>query len=156
MSNLIVANLKNGKEVAIGYNMGGHFPMFFIRREWGNVPSFNNMLDWLKVNAESIFIGSYGTGPAPYCYTSLSPVEFGNQASLEWRVMTGGFRTLTPPTESKEDIFYKHIRVRYYGSNSHKVRIKFIDGIYTEMRYSIPLCRMTEVHWTYESPKRFA
>jgi hypothetical protein len=156
MSNLITARLKSGEKVPIGYNIGGYYPFFFIRKEWGNIPSFMAMIGWLISNAETIFIGAYGTGSAPDCYTYLDPLEFEFNLYHNWPVMTPpDGPTLRKFTETKDLYGYKHIRMRYYGPNSHKIRVKFVDGIYTEVFYRIS-GDPVKVHWTWESYKRFS
>lgn len=133
MSNAIVARLKSGKQVVIGHNAGGWYPVFFIRKEWGNVPSTSSLLDWMHKNVESIFIGSYSFGPAPQCYTWLTPAEFEVQVLRGWTIMQG-IGTLEYQFDDPKTFggYFKQVRVRHYGYGCYKSKVTFTRGLYID------------------------
>lgn len=131
MSNAIVARLKSGKQVVIGHNAGGWYPMFFIRKEWGNVPSTSHMLDWMRKKVESISIGAYSPGVAPFCYTWLTPAEFEVQVLRGWTVMLGLY-DLKYQFDNPNDFGFKQIRVRHYGYGGYKSKVTFTRGLYID------------------------
>lgn len=132
MSNAIVARLKSGKQLVIGHNAGGWYPYFFIRKEWGNIPSVVHLLDWMSKEVEAVCIGSYSFGPAPQCYTWLSPSEFQTQVVQGWTIMNGGGCELKYQFENPNTFGFKQVRVRHYGYGCHKSPIKFDRGLYID------------------------
>lgn len=131
MSNAIVARLKSGKQLVIGHNAGGWYPFFFIRKEWGNVPSTSNLLDWMRREVEAVCIGSYSFGPAPQCYTWLTPAEFEVQVIQGWTIMQGGCE-LEHQFENPNTSGFKQIRERHYGLGGHRIKVTFNKGLYID------------------------
>lgn len=135
MSNAIVAKLKSGKHVVIGHNAGGWYPYFFIRKEWGNMPSTSRMLDWMRKEVDSVCIGAYSPGPAPVCYTWLTPSEFEVQVEKNWTVMKNLF-DLRYPFETPGNFRFKQIRVRHYGHGCNKSKVTFTRGLYIDSMHT--------------------
>lgn len=145
MSNAIVARLKSGKQVVIGHNAGGWYPYFFIRKEWGNIPSTTYMLNWMHKEVESICIGAYNFGPAPYCYTWLTPAEFEVQVLKSWTVMSALYR-LKYPYENSHDLGFKQVRVRHYGYGHYRSKFTFDRGLYMDSLHTA---------WTWRPVRQF-
>lgn len=130
MSNAIVARLKSGKQLVIGHNAGGWYPSFFIRKEWGNVPSIVHLLDWMNKEVEAVCIGSYSFGSGPY--TWLSPSEFQTQVVQGWTIMHGSGCELKYQFENPNTFGFKQVRVRHYGHGRYKSKIIFDRGLYID------------------------
>ena len=133
MFNAIVARLKSGKQVVIGHNASGWYPMFFIRKEWGNVPSTSNLLDWMRRGVEAVCIGSYNFGPVPQCYIWLTPAEFEVQVLRGWTIMQG-IGTLEDQFDDPITFghYFKQVRVRHYGRGRNRSKVTFTRGLYID------------------------